>query len=59
MNSRKETVLITGSSGHIASALIRRLGSRYEIAGFDFAGEPAAPTRATIWDSGRSARPRL
>lgn len=43
MYARKETVLVTGSSGHIATALIRRLSDRYEIAGLDFAGTPAAP----------------
>lgn len=45
MNTSKETILITGSSGHIATALIHRLAGHYDIAGLDFAGTPASPAQ--------------
>lgn len=43
MNPQKEIVLITGSSGHIGSALIARLANAYEIIGLDASGSPPSP----------------
>jgi nucleoside-diphosphate-sugar epimerase len=43
MKSQKEIILITGGSGHIASALIHRLASLYDIVGLDAAGTPPEP----------------
>lgn len=40
MSESRELVLITGSSGHIGTALIHRLAQRYGIAGFDEPGPP-------------------
>ena len=42
MASSKELIVITGSSGRIAGALIEHLAQRYEIVGFDD-GEPPYP----------------
>jgi nucleoside-diphosphate-sugar epimerase len=45
VHSQKEIILITGGSGHIASALIQRLASSYEIVGLDATGTPPAPAQ--------------
>lgn len=41
-----ETVLVTGSSGLLGSALIKRLGHEYNMIGFDRAGPPYPPVEA-------------
>ena len=48
----KEVVLMTGSSGRIGTALVRRLSPRYEIIGLDQAGPPypASPARCLPLD---------
>lgn len=43
MNTAKPIVLITGSNGHIGSALIKRLAGTYEIVGLDASGTPPPP----------------
>lgn len=50
MNMQKEIVLITGGSGHIASALIERLANAYEIVGLDAAGSPPRPAQCLSID---------
>lgn len=42
----KDVVIITGSSGLIGSALIKKLASRYQVVGFDRAGPPYPPEEA-------------
>ena len=46
MGAARETVLITGSSGLIGSAVADRLASRYSIIGFDRQGPPHPPPTA-------------
>jgi nucleoside-diphosphate-sugar epimerase len=41
-----ETVLVTGSSGFLGSALIRRLGHSFNVVGFDRDGPPYPPPEA-------------
>lgn len=42
----KEIILVTGSSGLIGSAVIRRLTKEFQIIGFDRAGDPHPPIEA-------------
>lgn len=42
----KDVVLVTGSSGLIGSALIRRISDRYTLVGFDREGPPHPPPQA-------------
>lgn len=46
MDSHMGVVIITGSSGLIGSAVVRRLASKFQIAGFDRAGDPHPPPEA-------------
>ena len=46
MTSQKDIVLVTGSSGLIGSALIRRLASQFQVVGFDREGNPYPPIEA-------------
>jgi nucleoside-diphosphate-sugar epimerase len=50
VNTQKEIILITGGSGHIASALIDRLASSYDIIGLDAKHAPAAPAHCVPID---------
>lgn len=43
---RPETVIITGSSGFIGAALVRRLAKRYRVVGFDRDLPPQPPAEA-------------
>jgi UDP-glucose 4-epimerase len=43
---QREVVLITGSSGRIATAIINRLAERYQIVGLDQPGPPFPPEPA-------------
>lgn len=45
-NSAKEVVLVTGSSGLIGSALIKKLANKYRMAGLDRPGAPHPPEEA-------------
>ena len=65
-DARSNVVLITGSSGLIGSAIIRRLADRYRLVGFDRDGPPHPPPEAecvcvdlTSYDSVRSGLARL
>ena len=42
----RETILVTGSSGFIGSALVRRFAEAYQVVGFDRAGNPNPPIEA-------------
>ena len=42
----KETVLVTGSSGLIGSAVCNRLGEHFKVVGFDRGGPPHPPPAA-------------
>lgn len=42
-DTNKETVLVTGSSGLIGTAVCNRLGGRFNVVGFDRAGPPHPP----------------
>lgn len=44
--SGHEVMIITGSSGLIGSALVRRLAGRFRVIGFDCAGDPHPPREA-------------
>jgi len=44
--AHKETVLVTGSSGLIGSAVVQRLAGAYEVVGFDREGPPHPPASA-------------
>ncbi|MBX9625528.1 MAG: NAD(P)-dependent oxidoreductase [Gemmataceae bacterium] len=46
MDREHETVIVTGSSGLIGSAVVRRLGGRFRIAGLDRDGPPHPPPEA-------------
>lgn len=46
MSRFDETVVVTGSSGLLGSALVRRLGESYNVVGFDRAGPPYPPIEA-------------
>jgi nucleoside-diphosphate-sugar epimerase/uncharacterized membrane protein len=50
MSSRQDVVLITGASGFIGSASIRRLSDRYSVVGLDRAGPPDPPGPAHAID---------
>jgi nucleoside-diphosphate-sugar epimerase len=45
-NSRKEVIIVTGSSGMIGSALIHKLAEKYHAIGFDHDGYPFPPVEA-------------
>ncbi len=46
MTAQKATVIVTGSSGLIGAALIRRIARDVQIVGFDRAGDPYPPIEA-------------
>src|SRR5690554_112677 len=46
MTSDKETILVTGSSGLIGAAVIKRLGQDFQAVGFDQEGNPTPPIEA-------------
>lgn len=46
MRVQKETVIVTGSSGLIGAALIRRIARDVQVVGFDRAGDPYPPVEA-------------
>ena len=46
MGTERETVIVTGSSGLIGSAAVRRLAGRFRVVGFDRAGPPHPPPEA-------------
>lgn len=46
MNARAGVVVVTGSSGLLGSATVRRLAKTFQIAGFDRAGDPHPPAEA-------------
>ncbi len=46
MNPRRETVLVTGSSGLIGSAVVERFAGQYAVVGFDLQGPPRPPKSA-------------
>lgn len=45
-NREQEVVVVTGSSGLIGSAVVRALASRFQVIGFDRAGDPVPPREA-------------
>lgn len=45
-NTDKETIIVTGSSGLIGTALIERLAKKYRVIGFDNTGYPLPPKEA-------------
>lgn len=45
-DSKKEVIIVTGSSGMIGTALIHKLASNFRIAGFDNVGNPYPPIEA-------------
>ena len=46
MDSNKNTILVTGSSGLIGTAVCNRFGGRFNVVGFDRAGPPHPPPSA-------------
>jgi nucleoside-diphosphate-sugar epimerase len=54
MQGEKPVVLLTGASGFIGSALVKRLGERYTLVGLDRPGppDPPAPAHAVDFDLG-------
>src|SRR5439155_9628962 len=46
MDPQKDVVLVTGSSGLIGSATVRRFAERFTVIGFDRAGDPHPPKEA-------------
>jgi nucleoside-diphosphate-sugar epimerase len=55
MRSPKETVLVTGSSGLIGSAVVKRLAGQYSVVGFDLKGPPHPPESAERVDMDMSS----
>jgi nucleoside-diphosphate-sugar epimerase/uncharacterized membrane protein len=50
MNSEREIVIVTGSSGFIGSALIQKLAVQYAVLGLDRKGSPHPPAAAANID---------
>ena len=46
MNLREGTTIVTGSSGLIGSAVVRRFAKHFTVIGFDRAGDPHPPKEA-------------
>src|SRR5437870_518663 len=46
MTTQMETVIVTGSSGHIGYAVASRLAERFRVVGFDHEGPPDPPPTA-------------
>ena len=46
LNELRETILVTGSSGLIGTAVCNRLARRFNVIGFDRAGDPEPPPTA-------------
>lgn len=46
MDSEKETILITGSSGLVGSAAVNQLAGQFRVVGFDLEGPPHPPAAA-------------
>ena len=46
METERATVIVTGSSGLIGSAVVRRLADRFRMVGFDRSGPPHPPPTA-------------
>ena len=46
MNTARDIVIVTGSSGLIGSAVVRRLAEHFSVIGFDREGDPHPPTQA-------------
>lgn len=46
MNTRKNVVIVTGGSGLIGSAVVRRLAKQFGLVGFDRMGDPHPPIEA-------------
>src|SRR5947209_19833078 len=45
-DSARETIIVTGSSGLIGSAVIKRFAERFRVVGFDREGPPHPPPAA-------------
>jgi|TARA_R100001224_G_scaffold56892_1_gene33482 nucleoside-diphosphate-sugar epimerase len=45
-NSDKPVVIVTGSSGYIGSAIVKKLAARYRVIGFDRDAAPHPPAEA-------------
>lgn len=54
----QELILITGASGFIGSALIRRLAGRYRLVGLTRKGKAPAPAEGLVFDLGSGASVR-
>jgi len=50
MHSGNQIIIVTGSSGLIGSAVVKRLSRRFRVIGFDRAGPPHAPPGAESVD---------
>lgn len=46
MTNAKPNIIVTGSSGLIGSAVVRRLAPTFQVIGFDLEGEPYPPPQA-------------
>lgn len=44
--AERPVVIVTGSSGYIGSAIVKRLAERYRVIGFDREAEPHPPAEA-------------